>query len=51
MGIPRTIHVLGKEKAFDAMDIKGADIDSGYDLVVEYGASLSLDPLHAEKKL
>jgi len=25
-GIPRTIHVLGKEKAFEAMDIKGADI-------------------------
>lgn len=41
---PRTIHVLGKEKAFEAADIKGADIASGYDLVVEYGASLSLDP-------
>lgn len=41
---PRTIHVLGKEKAFEAVDIKGADIASGYDLVVEYGASLSLDP-------
>lgn len=42
--IPRTIKVLGKEKAFEAIDIKGADIDGGYDLVVEYGASLSLDP-------
>lgn len=42
--IPRTIKVLGKEKAFEAVDIKGADIDGGYDLVVEYGASLSLDP-------
>ena len=42
--IPRTIEVLGKEKAFEAMDIKGADIDGGFDLVVEYGASLSLDP-------
>lgn len=42
--IPRTIQVLGKEKAFEAMDIKGADIDGGFDLVVEYGASLSLDP-------
>lgn len=40
----RTISVLGKEKAFEAMDIKGADIAGGYDLVVEYGASLSLDP-------
>ena len=42
--IPRTIKVLGKEKAFEAVDIKGSDIDGGYDLVVEYGASLSLDP-------
>lgn len=42
--IPRTVHVLGAEKAFEATDIKGADIASGYDLVVEYGASLSLDP-------
>jgi hypothetical protein len=42
--IPRTIKVLGKEKAFEASDIKGADIQGGYDLVVEYGASLSLDP-------
>lgn len=41
---PRTIHVLGKEKAFEAIDLKGADIAGGYDLVVEYGASLSLDP-------
>ena len=42
--LSRTIHVLGKEKAFESMDIKGADIDGGFDLVVEYGASLSLDP-------
>lgn len=42
--VPRIIHVLGAEKAFEAMDIKGADISGGFDLVVEYGASLSLDP-------
>ena len=42
--IPQTIKVLGKEKAFESQDIKGADIDGGFDLVVEYGASLSLDP-------
>lgn len=40
----RTIYVLGKEKALEAVDIQGADIDGGFDLVVEYGASLSLDP-------
>ena len=42
--LPRTIRVLGKEKAYEALDIAGADIDGGYDLAVEYGASLSLDP-------
>lgn len=40
----RTIHVLGKEKAFEASDIQGADIDGGFDLVLEYGNSLSIDP-------
>lgn len=40
----RVIYVLGKENAFEALDICGADIDGGYDLAVEYGASLSLDP-------
>jgi hypothetical protein len=40
----RTIHVLGKEKAFESIDISGADIDGGFDLVVEYGSSLSVDP-------
>lgn len=42
--IPRTILFLGKEKAFEAADIKGADLDGGYDLMTDYGASLSLDP-------
>lgn len=49
--LPRTIHVLGKEKAFEAMDIQGADIDGGYDLVVEYGASLSLDPTSRREEI
>jgi hypothetical protein len=47
----RIISVLGKEKAFETMDIKGADIDGGYDLVVEYGASLSLDPSTRREEL
>jgi hypothetical protein len=41
---PKLIHILGKEQAFEAVAIKGADIDGGYDLVCEYGASFSLDP-------
>ena len=42
--VARTVKVLGNERAFQSLDIKGADIDGGYDLVVEYGTSLSLDP-------
>jgi hypothetical protein len=41
---PRTICVLGQEKAFETVDLKGADIIGGYDILAEYGASLSLDP-------
>jgi hypothetical protein len=47
----RTIHVIGKEKAFEAVDISGADIDGGFDLVVEYGASLSLDPITRRQEI
>lgn len=47
----RTIQVLGKEKAFEVIDIKGADIDGGYDIVVEYGTSLSLDPMTRRQEL
>ena len=41
----RTIKVIGKEKAFEVIDIKGADLMSGFDLVPEYGTSLPLDPM------
>lgn len=47
----RTIKVLGREKAFELMDLKGADIDGGYDVTVEYGTSLSLDPLTRRQEL
>jgi hypothetical protein len=47
----RTIYVLGKEKSFESLDIKGADIEGGFDLVVEYGASLSLDPVSRRQEL
>jgi hypothetical protein len=49
--VEKTITVLGKEKAFEALDIKGADIEGGFDLVVEYGASLSLDPVSRRQEL
>lgn len=47
----RSIQVLGNEKAFEVVDLKGSDIDGGYDLVVEYGTSLSLDPLTRRQEI
>lgn len=47
----RTIAVLGKEKALEAVDIKGADIDGGYDVIGEYGVTLSLDPITRREEI
>ena len=47
----RTVYVLGKEKAMQAVELKGADIDGGFDIVVEYGASLSLDPMTRREEI
>lgn len=49
--VNRTIHVLGKEKALQAIDIKGADIDGGYDIIGEYGVTLSLDPITRREEI
>ena len=47
----RTIRVLGQEKAFEALSIKGTDIDGGYDVVGEYGVTLSLDPITRRQEI
>lgn len=49
--VSKTIHVLGKEKALEAIDIKAADIDGGYDVVGEYGVTLSLDPISRREEI
>jgi len=49
--IPEVVRVLGKEKAFESVEISGADVDSGFDIVVEYGASLSLDPTSRREEI
>lgn len=49
--IERTIHVLGKEHALEAIDVKGADIDGGYDVIGEYGVTLSLDPITRREEI
>lgn len=47
----RTIRVMGKEKAFEAFSIKGASIEGGFDIVVEYGTSMFLDPVLRKQEL
>lgn len=47
----RTINVLGKEQALEAIDVKGMDIDGGYDVVGEYGVTLSLDPITRQQQI
>lgn len=49
--VERCIHVLGKERALEAIDIKGADIDGGYDVIGEYGVTLSLDPVTRREEI
>ena len=48
---PRTIVVLGKEKAFESAEFSSADVNGGYDFHVEYGASLSLDPARRREEI
>lgn len=48
---PRTIKVLGKGKAFEVIPLQGTDVDGGYDLVVQYGTSLSLDPISRREEI
>lgn len=49
--VARTIYVLGKENALEAVDLKGSDIDGGYDVIGEYGVSLSLDPMSRREEI
>jgi hypothetical protein len=47
----RTINVLGEENAMQAIDVKGMDVDGGYDVRGEYGTTLSLDPISRREEL
>lgn len=47
----RLIKVEGQEGAFNAREYEGADIDGGYDLVVQYGTSFSLDPMTRRQEI
>jgi hypothetical protein len=41
---PHIVQVIGKDKAFESVKLKGADIAGGYDIIAEYGTSLPIDP-------
>jgi hypothetical protein len=47
----RKISVIGKEKALETVDIDGMDIDGGFDIIVEYGTSLALDPITRRQEI
>ena len=47
----RTISVLGEENAMEAVDVRGMDVDGGYDIRGEYGTTLSLDPITRREEL
>jgi hypothetical protein len=47
----RTIKVVGKEKSFLIPDFQGSDIAGGFDLVAEYGRTLSLDPIMRREEI
>lgn len=49
--VSRTIQVLGKENALESIDLKGSDVDGGYDVIGEYGVSLSLDPMSRREEI
>lgn len=47
----RVIATIGKEQAFETIDFKSSDVDSGQDFVSEYGSSFSLDPITRREEL
>jgi hypothetical protein len=47
----RAIKVVGKERAYEVIDIKGTDIDGGFDIVAEFGTSFSLDPIQRRQEI
>jgi hypothetical protein len=47
----RKISVVGKEKALEVIELSGKSIDGGYDVVGEYGVSLSLDPMTRKQEV
>jgi hypothetical protein len=41
---PRTLQVLGVERAYEVHVFRNTDLDGGWDIIAEYGQNFSLDP-------
>lgn len=48
---PEMVEVLGKERAFDSVELRGIEFDGGYRLEVKYGTTLPIDPEMARDQL
>lgn len=49
--IPHVIKVAGEENTYEIDYVKGSDFVGGYDIKVEYGTSLSLDPVTRRQEI
>ena len=48
---PRMLSIVGKESAVEVVEIRGTDLAGGFDIVVSYGQSLSLDPITRRQEM
>ena len=49
--VSKMIHIVGPDNKIQARKLKGADIASGYVLVVERGTSFALDPITRQEQI
>ncbi len=47
----KQIAVVGKEKAMETVSLIGMDLADGFELIVEYGTNLSLDPISRREEI
>ncbi len=49
--VKKSLAVLGEEKAYDVVELLGMDLYAGYEIDVEYGTHLPLDPMARRDEL
>lgn len=48
---PRMISVTGEENTVNTLALKGSDIASGYDLILEFGQHFAMDPITRQEQI